>query len=73
MPEMILDSSCLIALGNIGRLGLLEGLYRRISITPEVAAEYGEPLERWMVVRAVSDRNCLRILSGGCLILARRA
>jgi predicted nucleic acid-binding protein len=52
---IISDTSCLIALTNIGRLALLKELCKVVYITPEVAAEYGEALPDWIQVIPVKD------------------
>jgi len=58
MPEpaanriIISDTSCLIGLTNIGLLDVLRRLYESVTVTPEVAAEYAEPLPDW--IRVVS-------------------
>jgi predicted nucleic acid-binding protein len=41
MPNVISNTSCLIALSNIAMLGILQKRYDRIIITPEVANEFG--------------------------------
>ena len=43
---IISDTSCLIALTNIGLLDVLRRLYETVLITPEVAGEYGELQKR---------------------------
>jgi predicted nucleic acid-binding protein len=63
MPNIISNTSCLIILDNINALSILEKLYQKIYITEEVAQEYGKPLENWMTVIAVKDKNYLRILN----------
>ncbi|GHS90933.1 hypothetical protein FACS1894139_05010 [Planctomycetales bacterium] len=57
MPKrtVISNTSCLIALTNIGKLDLLQKRYGRVVITPEVKAEFGEPLPAWISVVAVKD------------------
>jgi predicted nucleic acid-binding protein len=62
MPDMICNSSCLIALDNIGKLTILRDMYGAIFITEEVAAEFGKRLENWITIRHVQDRNVLRSL-----------
>ena len=58
MPERVLvDTSCLIVLQNIGELDLLKKLYDTVTITPEVAQEFGEPLPTW--VKILSSKNTL--------------
>ncbi|GHV92185.1 hypothetical protein AGMMS50268_26880 [Spirochaetia bacterium] len=55
-PKLIIsDTSCLIALTNIGRLDLLKELCKIVYITPEVAAEFGEILPDWIQVIPVKD------------------
>jgi predicted nucleic acid-binding protein len=63
MPKIISNTSCLIILDNINALTILEKLYQNIYITEEVAQEYGKPLENWMTVMTVNDKNYLRILN----------
>jgi predicted nucleic acid-binding protein len=52
---IIADTSCLIALTNIEQLGILKDLGRTVYITPEIAAEFGEPLPAWIQVVQVKD------------------
>ncbi|MCL2808817.1 MAG: DUF3368 domain-containing protein [Treponema sp.] len=54
---IISDTSCLIALSNINHLDVLKTLYETVLITPEVAAEYGEPLPEWIIIKAVNDNG----------------
>ncbi len=63
MPKIISNTSCLIILDNIDRLDILQKLYQRIYLTEEVTQEYGKPLENWMTVIAVNDKNYLRLLN----------
>jgi hypothetical protein len=41
---IIADTSCLIALTNIGSLDVLRQVCQTVFITPEIAGEYGEDL-----------------------------
>ena len=52
---IISDTSCLIALTNIGYLDVLHHLYETVLITPEIAIEYGESLPEWIMVKTVMD------------------
>jgi predicted nucleic acid-binding protein len=52
---IISDTSCLIVLTNIGRLDILQKLCHTVTITPEVAKEFGEPLPDWITVIPVKD------------------
>jgi len=63
MPKIISNTSCLIVLDNINALHILQKLYTRIYVSEEVAQEYGKPIESWMTVLAVKDKNYLRILN----------
>jgi len=64
MPERVIiaDSSCLIALSNIGELQLLHQVYEQITITPEIEYEFGEPLPNWITVEEVTDKKKISIL-----------
>ncbi|MDR2759788.1 MAG: hypothetical protein LBB78_10465 [Spirochaetaceae bacterium] len=52
---IIADTSCLIAFAKLGRFDLLQAVCRRITVTPEVAAEYKDPLPDWIQVMSVRD------------------
>ena len=60
---IISDTSCLIALTNIGRLNLLKELCTVVYITPEVAAEYGEALPDWIQVIPVKDAQKVQTIN----------
>jgi predicted nucleic acid-binding protein len=59
---IIADTSCLIALSNVGQLSILKNLCKTVYITPEIAAEFGEPLPLWIQVVQVKDRVKLRTI-----------
>src|SRR5213595_3389555 len=52
---VIADASSLIALDNIHEIETLPKLYSTITITPEVATEYGSPLPEWIHIREASQ------------------
>jgi predicted nucleic acid-binding protein len=54
---IISDTSCLIALTNIGILEVLHQVCRAVLITPEIAGEYGEDLPPWITVVPVQDNE----------------
>jgi predicted nucleic acid-binding protein len=54
---IISDTSCFIALSNIGALYLLQALYKQIATTEDIAQEFGEPLPDWVEVVAVADKT----------------
>ena len=56
------NTSCLIGLELIGRLDLLQGLFREVVTAPEVIEEFGSS-PSWLVVRAPVDRECVGRLS----------
>lgn len=62
MPDMVSNTSCLIALDNIDSLTLLEQLYGVVHISAEVAGEFGAPLPAWITVHTVQDRAKTAIL-----------
>jgi predicted nucleic acid-binding protein len=42
MPKTIIsDTSCLIILSKIGKFDLLKDIYRQITVTTEIAEEFG--------------------------------
>ncbi|MFY0601492.1 MAG: DUF3368 domain-containing protein [Cyclobacteriaceae bacterium] len=50
-PELIIaDTSCLIVLDKIGCLDLLQKVYNRVTITPEIADEFGDKLPNWISI-----------------------
>ncbi len=62
MPDMLSNTSCLIALDNIRQLDLLHSLYDIIHISEEVAAEFGVLVPAWIKVHSVQDKTKLDIL-----------
>jgi len=54
---VITDTSCLIILDKLGLLHLLHELFSIVLTTPEIAAEYGNPLPDWMIVLSVRDKT----------------
>lgn len=63
MPNMLSNSSCLIALDNIDMLFILRERYEHIYISEEVVEEFGKPLENWIHIKSVQNRNYLKILA----------
>lgn len=53
---IISDTSCLIALSNIGLLHIIKDLYGEILITEEVKGEFGSILPDWIIVHQVKDK-----------------
>ena len=63
MPRTIIsDTSCFIILTNIGELELLRKVYGQIVTTPEIAAEFGEPLPEWVEIAEAKDKYRQTIL-----------
>jgi len=54
---IISDTSCLIALSNIGLLEILKDLYQEVIITKEVQAEFGWNLPEWIIVSEVKNKD----------------
>ena len=47
---------------NVGELELLQKVYGQIITTPEIAAEFGEPLPEWVEIAEVKDKYRQTIL-----------
>lgn len=62
---VIADSSSLMALDNIGEIHVLPKLFSEITITPEVAGEYGGQLPDWIIIRSASPASMHRPEIGG--------
>lgn len=54
---VIADTSCLILLDKIGELDLLKSLFERITITEEIAEEFGYALPDWFTIRTAEKVN----------------
>lgn len=54
---IISDTSCLIALSNIGLLDVLRDLYQEVIITKEVQAEFDGNLPEWIIVSEVKNKD----------------
>jgi len=59
---VIADTSCLIVLQKIGRLGVLKEIFEKIMITKEIAEEFGDKLPEWITVTNVGNEVRKRIL-----------
>lgn len=58
MDKLIIsDTSCLIALSNVGLLHILKDIYEEIIITSEVQNEFGGNLPDWIIVINVKDKE----------------
>ena len=64
MPGIIVsDTSILIVLKKIGRLEILQALFGRITITPEIAEEFKHPLPKFIKIQNPKNKNYKRILN----------
>jgi predicted nucleic acid-binding protein len=54
---IISDTSCLIALSNIGLLHILKDLYGEVIITTDVCSEFGGGLPDWIIVIQVKNKS----------------
>jgi predicted nucleic acid-binding protein len=52
---IISDTSCLIALFNVGLLHILKDLFDVIIITPEIKEEFGQSLPNWIIIKQVKN------------------
>lgn len=58
MPEVVIsDTSCLILLKKIDELELLKVSYKNVFVTDVIAAEFGESLPDWILVKRPEDQN----------------
>ena len=64
MRSVISNTSCLIALTNIGKLEILRKLYDVIIITPEVYSEFAESIPEWIHIVPPSDPLKVRLIQG---------
>ena len=63
MPGIIVsDTSCLILLDKIGRIGLLQSLFKKITITDIVAKEFDKELPDFFTIENPKEKNYQRIL-----------
>lgn len=63
MPGIIVsDTSCLILLDKIGRIGLLQSLFKKITITDIIAKEFGKELPDFFIIENPKEKNYQRIL-----------
>jgi predicted nucleic acid-binding protein len=53
---IISDTSCLIALSNIGMLHILKDLFGEVLITAEVNEEFENQLPNWIILTQVQDQ-----------------
>lgn len=60
---VIADASCLIALGRINRLFILQHLFHTVFITEEIEKEFANPLPKWIVVKQLLSQQRKKELS----------
>ena len=57
MPKRIFsDTSCLIALSNVGKLEILNNLFGEVVITGIVATEFKTKLPDWLIIKEVHNQ-----------------
>lgn len=63
MPDIIIsDTSCLILLDKIGHLELLEKVYQKVRITPEILCEFGKSVPDWITVEKPTNTPIQQVL-----------
>jgi predicted nucleic acid-binding protein len=63
MPKNIVsDTSCLILLDKLGRIGLLKSLFGEITITTIIADEFGKEIPEFIRIEDPKDKNYQRIV-----------
>ena len=64
MPELIVvDTSCLIALSRINHIRLLNQVYDRLIVTPEIKQEFKFELPDWVEVRSTNSNRDLAVIT----------
>ena len=59
---IISDTSCLIALDNIGHLDILQKTFVNIFTTEEVQKEFGRLLPKWISIKTINNKLLLKEL-----------
>ena len=59
---IISDTSCLILLSKIDKLGLLRKFSDSIYITPDIKSEFGKELPDWIKVKAPKNKSYQELL-----------
>ena len=54
---VISDTSCLILLTKIGKLDLLQKLYKSVYITPEIESEFNQIIPNFIEILEVKDKQ----------------
>jgi len=54
---IISDTSCLILLEKLDEIQLLQKLFGEVTITSEIADEFGNPLPGWIKINNATDNN----------------
>lgn len=63
MQEIVVsDTSCLILLHKIGRISLLESLFKSVTVTATIAKEFGKSLPDFIIIENPKDVNYQKIL-----------
>jgi len=63
MQEIVVsDTSCLILLNKIGRISLLETLFKSVTVTATIAKEFGKSLPDFITIENPKDVNYQKIL-----------
>ena len=64
MPDLVIvDTSCLIALTRINHINILREVYNKLTVTPEVKAEFKFELPEWFDVRPVDNNADLTVIN----------
>lgn len=60
---VVSNTSPLIGLSNIGKLGIFHELFGEVLVPPAVAGEFGESLPEWIAVKHPKDEPLVSALS----------
>ena len=63
MPDVIIpDTSCLIFLHKIEQINLLQQLYEKTIVTPDIVSEFDSPLMDWIEIKDPKDKQYQKVL-----------
>ncbi len=64
MPKVVIsDTSVLILFHKIDEFEILKDVYRELITTPQIAAEFGDVLPKWIKIQAPTDEKYQNLLA----------
>ena len=59
---IISDTSCLVLLDKIGEINLLNSVFGQITVTQDIANEFGQELPDWFIIDEPANKTYQKIL-----------